>query len=242
MKAYKPIWMLYSRSTVYKLLVLMGGVILVDGAAFCLKLQKASYLAQAIPEAAWKAVFVVSVPVLLLLLIMPGWAGSGRSDYTLDRLGLDPRKAYFVRAGFNALCMVLLVAVQGLVLALFCMGFEALPQNQMPGPQNVPMVFYRSEFLHSLVPLADWIRLVRNLVMIAGFGLVSAVTMRKSRKDYARFILAVGYTAFFALGFGAVKLMNPIFDIVFMVIALLMAGIAVKAACAKEEEPDAESL
>lgn len=240
MKAYKPLWMLYSRSIVYKLLALTGALILVDGAAFLVNLQGAPYLAEAIPECIWQYAFNVSVPVLLVILILPGWNG-GRSDYTLDRLGLDRRKVYLARAAFHALCLALLVALQGLVLALFCFGFEALPQNQLPGPQNVPMAFYRSAFLHSLLPLADWLRFVRNLVMILAFGLVSALTMRRNHKDFAKITLAVVYTAFFTFGFGAVPLMNRVSDITFMVVALIAAGLAVRAAWAKEAEPDAET-
>lgn len=240
MNSTRSIWNLYVRSSVYKLLTILLVLTAVDCAAFFSKAAGAEYLAQAFPETLWKAGFILAFLALTAVLVFPGWKG-GRSDYTLDRLGLSRRDKYRTRALFHALCLFMLIAAQTLVLVLLCAGFEKAHQNAYSGPQNIPLLFYRSEFLHALLPLADLSRLVRNFVMIAAFGVVTAAPENEALQGRARIKkqgMVIAYTVFFAACFGAVPMMNLPMDLVFACIALLAAVIQLVLAHKGEEHAD----
>ncbi len=225
MKSTGALWSLYTRSIIYKLLAVLAVLAAADGAAFCLRAADAEYLAQAVPERFWQVGFVLAVLVLTTLLVMPGWKG-GRSDYTLQRTGVSEQKQYALRAAFHSLCLFMLIAAQALVLVLLCVVFEKSHVNAFTGPQNIPLLFYRSSFLHALLPLADVSRLVRNAVMIAAYGVVTAApeTANLRGKDRVKkegFIIA--YAVFFASCFGAVPMMNLPFDLFFAGLSLAAA-------------------
>ncbi|MBE7004154.1 MAG: hypothetical protein E7425_07715 [Ruminococcaceae bacterium] len=96
-----------------------------------------------------------------------------QSSYTLRRLALSERRAFFCRAAHNTLCYIVLWGAQLAVALGFCLLWkQMLPK--LWGTQTVLLAFYRVPFLHNLLPLGDWYLYPRNLLWFTAIGCATA--------------------------------------------------------------------
>ena len=110
--------------------------------------------------------------VLLAALILTASRSRGsKTIYTLNRLGLSEMQVSFVFGGVFSLYFLLYWAFQ---LGL-CYGFFAWYSRQSLVSSNIFMLAcWRSEWLHILLPLGEWIGYLRNLILCVSFGFTAA--------------------------------------------------------------------
>lgn len=210
MKRHLSIWMLMARSTIYKVLGLFLALAAADGALFALALRQGASalgLEQVLTESHLPAVFGAGLVLLTVVLCLNGCEFSAKQGYTLRRLRVSQREIFLWQAVHNAMCYFLLLAVQtGIVLAL-CRYYVAHYQEMvawypdMVNDQTMLLAFYRVPFLHSLLPLADVWRYVRNAVLCAALGVCAAAfpaQQRQGNRGIAVVILTIPTAAFFA--------------------------------------------
>lgn len=226
MKRHLSIWMLMARSTIYKVLGLFLGLIAADGALFALmpwiEEQKVRSVASLAPGASvavelermfqyFPVVFGVCLLALTAVLCLNGCEFSAKQGYTLRRLRVSQREIFLWQAAHNAVCYLLLWAVQTGVVFVLCRYYVAHYQEMtmwypdMVNDQTMVLAFYRNSFLHSLLPLADVWRWVRNAVGCAALGVCAAafpVRQRRGHKSVAAPILAVLSALFFVQPMG----------------------------------------
>ena len=228
MRQHVSVLMLFVRSTLYKLLLIVFVMAAAESVLFALALRSAEgYFGLDTILRASRPQSVCAVCFLLLcaLMCLTGCEFGSKQGYTLARLRISHKMIFFWQIVNNAGLLLLFWAAQvGIVLA-FCGVYTA----QYPQPQAAVLVFYANGFLHSLLPLAETGRLICNMILLASLAVTSAcfpVRMRRGEKPMAFFavmllcvplfiretgsvgadvtlsIIAIGLSAFAAYGAG----------------------------------------
>ena len=113
--------------------------------------------------------------VLLAAVLCLGFCHFGsRQEYTLRRLSISEKAVFAWQALYNCFCFFILWAVQTMLAYGLCRLYVHLTEEPGQSGQIIFIAFYRSGFLHSLVPLAEGSAWVRNTLMVVGMGVCSA--------------------------------------------------------------------
>ena len=171
MKRYLSIFMLLSRSVVYKMLAILFGTAALHTAVFFL-LQGQQNIEAIYDHWAVQAVFGAGLVLTTALLISTLSQSGSKLDYTIRRLRVERWGLFLCQAGFNAVCFLMFWAAEIFVALLLCRLWVSSREGL--SHQTVYLAFYRSELLHSLLPLDDVSRWVRNFVVFIGLGICSA--------------------------------------------------------------------
>ena len=177
MKKHFSVLMLICRSSIYPMLGLLAAVAAAQAGAFLL----AAGMTQGVipPELIVKngrlsLLFAAGFLALCALLASFGLEGSARQRYTLRRLRVGERAVFAWQAAYNAACFLLYWATGALTAAgLTALYLKGCPADEVT-TQSFFLTFFRSDYLHSLLPLQDWPRLVRNMSFAAALGLSTA--------------------------------------------------------------------
>lgn len=114
----------------------------------------------------------VGFVALCALLVLPRLEMGGKQGYALRRFSLPRWEVWLWESASNALCFLIFWGVQlGIVLALFAV-YES--RTEALSPQSLLLTFYRNEFLHSLLPLREGSRWVRNIFFVLSLGAMTA--------------------------------------------------------------------
>ncbi len=172
MKKHLSVLMLFARSSIYKLtglLVLMAGT---ETALFFLALEKAPDIALETVFSRGRTGIVCAVAFVLytVVLCLTGCEFGSKQGYTLRRLRVSEWSVYFWQTGYNLCCYLIFWFVQLAAALLLC----GLYMSHGGGSQDVFLAFYRSSFLHSLLPLDETSRYVRNAVLAPALALAAA--------------------------------------------------------------------
>lgn len=203
MKKYASVWMLAARGTIYKVmgvfLLLAAGQIGVFHLRFNAELSARQeelagqllhpeYGVWEVPyptledvlESGYINITLVWKIALVLLLVVLATNGTSlkngsKSRYTLQRLSLGERVVAAHFAAYNFAVLVLFWAFSvGMALAL-CHLYYRWAQPNAFGVQSTFLAFYRNKLFHSLLPLAETTRYVRNVFMFAALALVATL-------------------------------------------------------------------
>lgn len=216
MKRHLSIWMLMARSTAYKVLGLFLALIAADGALFAWALRQteqrmnpgvldmtedwiAPSLEHALEGSYFSLAFGVCLLALTAVLCLTGCEFSAKQGYTLRRLRVSQREIFVWQMVHNAVCYFLLWAVQAGIAFAVCRAYTVRYPDWVSG-QTVFLAFYRDSFLHSLLPLADGWRYVRNAVLCVTLGMCTAafpVLQRQGKKSIGAVILPVTTAVYF---------------------------------------------
>lgn len=106
------------------------------------------------------------------LLALPRTELNGKQGYTIRRLSLPRWEVWLWQSLSNALCFLILWGAQlGIALALFAL-YEGSAERV--SGQSILLTFYRSDFLHSLLPLRETSRYIRNIFLVLALGAATA--------------------------------------------------------------------
>ena len=125
--------------------------------------------------------FAAAFLLICVFLCLPGCGYSARCGYTLRRLNISERAVFVLQVICNAAVFVLLWAAETAVCLLLCRIYVSSVPPSLVSHQTMAIAFYRSPFLHSLLPLADIAVWIRNFVMIAVLSLAAASFPYKQR-------------------------------------------------------------
>ena len=134
----------------------------------------------------------IAVILLFVLLILSGTElKGGRLGYTLRRLRISEEAAVLWQSGYHVACFAMLWAVQAALALGFCMWYAGTLDPAYVSGQSALLAFYRSGFLHGLLPLANLSRWGYIMMSGAALGITSAMFgyhQRHGRKGIAGFI------------------------------------------------------
>ncbi len=159
----------------------------------------------------------------------------GKLAYTLRRLSIPEVQIHISWAIYYSLCFVLLALWQfGMHLWLHNL-YAASPFGEGLSPSAFFLATYRSDLLHSLFPLHDVPRHLRNAVLYPCLGLCCSVFsfhLRHGRRNLAPLAL-IGLTLFSFVR----RMSNSAMDIFTLVFTLWLTAIALRHTW---RDPDAE--
>ena len=231
MKQHLSVLMLAARSTLYKLLGLFLIMAAAESVLFYITMQKAQAeglhgLEQMITQSRLALVCGVCFLLVCTLLSLTGCELFGsKLRYTIKRLSVREGTTVLWWAVYNILIFFVFWAVQLLIVLLLCRFYTSTLDPAQLSDQTMFLAFYRHKFLHSLLPLAETSRYIRNVILILGLGVSSACfsfRQRQNQKGIAIFLLAVVTVLMFSREMGSFG--NDIF---MMLIVLVVAGSAV---------------
>lgn len=183
--AIVSLWTLCARGSFYKILLVLAGMALAEFACFELVCRKmtgnAALLSpeKMIDECFLQPVFLCAFGLIYFILLWTESEHRGtRSGYTLLRLKVTQRQQFAVRTVYNTLCLTLVFSVQAALAAALCARYvERLPE-ELVSPQLLFLAFYRNRFLHSLLPMAEIGKWVKNLLLLTAFGMEAALGLQ----------------------------------------------------------------
>lgn len=119
-------------------------------------------------------VFACGLVLLCAALVLPGAEQNAKTGYTLRRLPVEERTLTTLWGVQNTLLLLFYWASQtALFLALAQWFLQNAPAGTVTA-QTLVLACYKSPYLHSLLPMADWPVLVRNLAGLAMLGMSTA--------------------------------------------------------------------
>ena len=183
MNRYLSVFGLSARSTLYRLIgiiVLMGAV---QAGLFLYALNNAdgSMLLEALIDQS-KIVIPFYAGFLFYCIILCGVTKStGNTVMTMHRLSIPERTANWIAVLYNIMALVIFLAAElGICLAL---AKVYLNSDISGNYQHVLFTaFYRSELLHSLLPLEDYITLAGDILFVIEISIIAAYSQQQSRR------------------------------------------------------------
>ena len=166
------VWGLLIRASLPATAVLAGCMALADIALFGLWLREGGPLDGVLQSASLWLPFAGAVIALTVHLALRGEL-CAPNRYTLRRLRVEDKTLLRLEALQNALCYLLLWAAQAGMMLLLCVWYTRR-YPEMTHSLTLFLAFYRVSALHGLLPLADWLLWVRNVVACAALGLLTA--------------------------------------------------------------------
>ena len=209
MKKMSSVFGLYARSSVFKaifIIIAMAGMQLM---LLLLRFKKLSEEGKAlIPEDVVyrSGVGIVLLAAFLLLtaaLCLPGHvSGTG---YTIARLQIGKKAVFGVQTAVNVILYLLFWAAETVFFYGMCEWFIRIAAPGA-GEQAVFLAFYRSDLLHSLLPLQDIPLWIRNVLLLLGMSLAAAefpLLFRQKKHSFTVLPAAALTIAFFVRGLTA---------------------------------------
>lgn len=200
MKRHLSVLSLAARSTIYKVLGLFAVMSAVEVVLFSFALQKTLQgepigFEQMINQSGIVIVCGICFILLCALLSLTGCEyGGGKLRYTVRRLSVREDAIVFWWAGYNAAIFLLFWVAQIAVGLLLGKLFITQMDPAYVSDQTIFLAFYRNSFLHSLLPLDEISRYIRNIVFILSLGVCASgfsFRQRHGEKGTAMVVLAV---------------------------------------------------
>lgn len=171
MKKQVSVFGLHTRAALNRLLLAALGLLAVELilAGVCIARGTALTLSGSSLETALQHSFRAGI-IALQVLLASSLGSNSRYSYTLQRLPGTERCVFIWSCVCNTLCFAVLWCVQ-IMAAVGAAFWNAKSAVYSAGPQGVFVDFYRSGFLHGLLPLADRVWMGAQRTVRAGAGL-----------------------------------------------------------------------
>lgn len=127
-------------------------------------------------------IFAAVFLLICICLCLPGCGYGSNCGYTMRRLHISERSVFVLQAIYNAVILLILWAAEILICLFLCEKYVSLVDPSFTSHQTTAIAFYRNDFLHSLLPLADITVWIRNIVMIFVLALTAASFPYKQRR------------------------------------------------------------
>lgn len=167
--------------------------------------------------------FRIALLVLTIFLCLTGYETSSKQGYTLKRLSISEKQVFVLQAFYNTLCYFLLWSIQ--LLFVFILGFyfvKNAPAEYVTN-QTMFLAFYRSDFLHALLPFEDILIWLKNILLFLSLGICSAgFTMAQRRGKRAFELLVILGTTILLFIAPLGKMYRTIFTIVISIPCISM--------------------
>ena len=164
MKRYISVFEMIARSSIYKVLLIIGLMVVFESF---------------IDQSHYSLIFKIAYILITIVLVLPGMNIGSVQSYTLQRLRIKEKRIYWLQSLYNFLAYVLLWGVQLMMILASAMVYQKnLPAGAAVSNQTMFMAFYRNDFMHTILPLED----VPGWWMLILFGMTSAFATAECTK------------------------------------------------------------
>lgn len=178
MRYYTSVWNLLVRRSFWRVLLILLLTVCGNILAFIFLPPHSGFRnVYPLDSHAFRTVLFLGFTAMMAVVSIPGCSFHTHNEYTLQRLGISERTVFFLQAGFNACCFVLLWLVQ-----LICIFVFDCIANGIAVDAAQHVRYYNAQLFHSLLPLRDGWRWARNIVLVAALGLSTAVAPFHQRR------------------------------------------------------------
>lgn len=192
MRKHFSVLMLIVRSTIYKILVLFFLTACAEWLLFRLSLNFALTSADAgigmaaleniILSSRISWVYAICFVIMAALLCTTGCEYRSKQGYTLRRLSVSELSVFAWQGGYNIFCFFMLWVFQALLSYALCTLYITKADPTLTSSQTIFLAFYRNDFLHSLLPLSEVSRWIRNILLAMCLGLAAAHFSHQQRR------------------------------------------------------------
>lgn len=188
MKKYISIFELFTRSTIYKILLVFAAM----GAAQIFMFHRAMlewfpadayhldfqaieyYTLEYMVDRSKSAIFLgIAFIVITAVLCWNGCDIGSKSSYTIQRLQVTEKKIFMMQSIYNSLCYLLLLGMQIGVFYIQSSLYAARAGHLTN--QTIFLAYYRNDFMHSILPLEGTVRWGINILIVLGCGISAAM-------------------------------------------------------------------
>lgn len=183
MKKVLSVWMLIVRSSIYKVLLILGILVGFQVGAFAL-------LTFMMPD---RYNYGMIITTSIIGFLCAGLAMSvvlstvltskkGKMVYTLQRLRISEEEVFLLQAAVNWMMFVLLLLVQAVVI----LGITAIDTHLHMSSHVGLSVFItaqRNPMMRAILPYGDWLSILATVLLSFVFGATTALTAFQYRKD-----------------------------------------------------------
>lgn len=181
MKRYLSVFEMIARSSLYKVLLVIGTMLAVQAVCFYMSMMSPSGLSieAYIDQSQYSMLFKIAYILVTIAIVFPGMNLGSVQSYTLKRLRIKEKRIYWLQVIYNFFAYILLWGAQLVMLFVNILVYQKyLPEGAVVTNQTFVMAFYRNAFMHTMLPLEDgpgwWI-----LVL---FGVTSALATAETTK------------------------------------------------------------
>lgn len=184
MKKYLSVFALSARRTLPRLLIIWAVMAAAETALFAMALKNAEETAAdgsmpllqdvvASSHMAWilGAAFLLTMAVLCNVL---GKKAAGLSAYTIRRLPVSEQAFYWIQALYNLCALLTLLGAQIAAILAMVSIYDKAAAAANASQHLVFLGFYQSPVLHGLLPLADTLYHIENLLILLALSLSAA--------------------------------------------------------------------
>lgn len=181
MKRYVSVFEMIARSSIYKVLAIIGVMIIVQAVCFSLSMMSPSGLSieSCIDQSHYSLIFKIAYILVTIVIVFPGMNIGSVQSYTLQRLRIKEKRIFWLQSLYNFLAYVLLWGGQLVMVLVNIIVYQKnLPAGAVISNQTFVMAFYRNDFMHSILPLED----VSGWWVLVLFGITSAFVTAETTK------------------------------------------------------------
>ena len=191
-EASLSLWALLVRSSLYKILCVPAVMTLAEFVLYRDYLNRGNWhsLGETVEGSHISMVFLAGMGIVLFILVRTEGLYKERSSGTLDRLRLGESRIFVIETIYNIFCLSMLFAVQIWISVWLVQLYGKAAEGIYESPQRLFLAFYQIDFLHCLLPMADYGKWVRNLLLLLAFGTEAAV-WSSGRKEKSISMIAI---------------------------------------------------
>lgn len=218
MRQYVSLMMVAARSRLWQVVLITAGActaecLLFRAQAAAITSESWSSLSILLQQSHFLLVFTVGLMLVCLSLASFGMErGGSKLGYTLRRLPCGEEKATLVFALHHFFCLLLYWGGQVIVAWYMADLYTGLTVDPYFSTFSPLLLFYDCDFLHGLLPVADWPVYLRNVVMLAALAMSAATCSyhwRRGAKTFTILPLAVFAGLTFPASTGMFSLPGP---------------------------------
>ncbi|MDE6674043.1 MAG: hypothetical protein K2K19_04410 [Acetatifactor sp.] len=181
----KPIlslWALLARCSIYKILTVLAAMALAEVLLFyrCRRTGGGYTLEGAVMSSHLSVVFMATLGLVCFVLAWTQGRLDARSSATMLRLQLSGSRIFMIKTVYNVVCIMMLFMAQ-IWLGIWLVRVYGREMEEIYAlPQRLFLAFYRIDFLHCLLPMAEIGKWVRNLLLLLALGTEAAGAKKKN--------------------------------------------------------------
>ena len=202
LKKYLSVFMLYIRSSVYKVLALLGAMAVLQTVLFMSvpefkmmrsleKMHKFYGVEDLLEKSGLFIVFGVAFVLLTLIVCYVGCEFSGKQGYTLRRLRISEKRVFLMQVLSNTLFYALFWLCEIVIIRVLMQIYLRYVPDAIYTNQMLMLSFYRNELLMAVMPMSNLVCLFRNIIWVLAMGVTSAYLPYMQRRRKIAFSLVV---------------------------------------------------
>ena len=180
MDQHLSLFKLLARSSILKVLAVLVLMVAAEVILFIRQAEKLAgqaggfFLEDLFAESFFFVAFLAAFFAIAMLLYRTGSRPGSRQVYTLQRLGISQYAIIAWQSLWNLLCFLLLWAVQLWTVYLLLQNLLAKYPDAGFTQHSIFLVFWRHPTLHGLLPMADILVWIKNIVLLLAVSITTA--------------------------------------------------------------------